>query len=101
MNTLEDPSTTVEPQPVLSPARAACLPPTVTFELPDVTALPAGQGCPLWSAPSAGPAAIIRNAASAYRFTAGPSHVPEAEELERLARRARRLSHRLASRCRP
>jgi len=50
MNTFDDPSVTVEPQPVASPARVACLPPTVTFELPEVMALPAGHGaCRLWS----------------------------------------------------
>jgi len=34
----------VEPQPVASPTCAACLPPTVKFELPEVMALPAGHG---------------------------------------------------------
>src|SRR6187401_666654 len=44
MNTFDEPSTMVEPQPVVSPARVASLPPTVTFELPEVMALPAGHG---------------------------------------------------------
>ena len=67
MNTFDDPSVTVEPQPVVSPARAACLPPTMTFELPEVIALPAGHGgaCPLWSPASAGPATMISTAARA------------------------------------
>src|SRR5262249_3053112 len=54
----------VEPQPVASPTCAACLPPTVKFELPEVMALPAGHGaCPVWSPANAGPAARIRTVA--------------------------------------
>src|SRR5262245_3078046 len=43
---------------------AACLPPTVKFELPEVMALLAGHGaCPVWSPANAGPAARIRTVA--------------------------------------
>src|SRR5262249_2856161 len=55
----------VEPQPLASPACAACLPPTGTSELPEVMALPAGHGaCPLWSPANAGPAARMRTVAT-------------------------------------
>jgi hypothetical protein len=43
MKTSGEPSTTVEPQPVASPERAACLPSTITLSLPEAM-LPCGQG---------------------------------------------------------
>jgi|SRR5512132_1656935 hypothetical protein len=97
MNTFDEPSTMVEPQPVVSPARAACLPPTMTFELPEVMALPAGHGAyPFWSAASAGPAATIKTAARTQRFISALFRAREAAAQERLARLGRRPSRRPA-----
>jgi hypothetical protein len=42
MNTSGEPSITALPQPVASPARAACLPSTMTLSLPE--AMVEGQG---------------------------------------------------------
>src|ERR1700745_2509405 len=97
MNTFDEPSTMGEPQPVVSPALAASLPPTVTFELPEAMALPAGHGaCPPESAASAGPAATIKTAARKQWFIAEPFRAREAAAQERLARLARRPSPRPA-----
>jgi len=68
----------VEPQPVVSPARVASLPPTVTFELPEVMALPAGHGaCPPGSVASAGPVTTIKTAARKRRFIGEPFRARE------------------------
>jgi hypothetical protein len=49
MNTSGEPSMMGPAQPAVSPARAACLPSTITSLLPEVT-VPAGQGLALSSA---------------------------------------------------